>query len=81
MEKLFRCLDTESYIKGEDPPPAPPPQPSLPSASQSLPVTTPSSLKPGRGEVVPSAVVTKVDSGGSDRRQSEDTRRKEVSVL
>ena len=38
VEKLFRCLESESYLKGEDPPPKTPP-PSPPAVTK--PASTP----------------------------------------
>ena len=54
VEKLFRCLESESYLKREETPPPSPPKSK--SAAQST------------GKNV-------------DRRQSEDVRRKEVTIL
>lgn len=68
MEKLFRCLDSESYMKGEDPPPQSSPTPVGPAAKP----TTVSSPLP--------VSFSKSDSS-TDRKLSEDTRHKEVSRL
>lgn len=65
MEKLFRNLDSESYIKGEDPP------------AQALP--TSGNAASSRPSNVPSpSPVQSSKSDGSDRKQSEDVRHKEV---
>lgn len=56
VEKLFRCLESESYLKREETPPPSPPK-SKPAAEQ------------------PQSTAKNVD-----RRQSEDVRRKEVTV-
>lgn len=64
MEKLFRCLDSESYLKGEDPPKSPP--------SNSTHV-------PGRVVERMNDHVHSSTKSDSDRRQSEDARHREVS--
>ena len=71
VEKLFRCLESESYLKGEDPPPQSPPTPTKPAAS-SAPLA--------RSSTLPSPSPGMSKSEGIDRRQSED-RHKEVSEV
>ena len=68
VEKLFRSLESESYIKGEDPPPQSPP---TSAGGNSNPASKPSTV------LSPSPVLSS-KSDNSDRRQSEDVRHKEV---
>lgn len=72
VEKLFRCLETESYMKGEDPPKAPP----INLASSSVPMPTRIVEKQPMSDRIQSSSSSKAD--GEERRQSEDFRRKEV---
>ena len=62
VEKLFRCLESESYMKGEDPPKSPP------SSSAHVPARVVERVS----ENVHSS------SRNEERRHSEDFRHKEV---
>ena len=70
VEKLFRCLEGDSYMKGEDTPPPHTPPTSVNSVSAS-------SAKP-IGTSVASPLTTQAKSDSSDKRQTEDFRHREV---
>ena len=75
VEKLFRCLESESYMKaGEDPIKTPPiNNTSLPACSVPMPTRIVEKVQP-KDRI--QSYISKSDGG--ERRQSEDFRRKEV---
>ena len=79
VEHLFRCLESESYMKGEDPPP-PTSNPKQPTPTPvHPPPTSVRSADKRNSNVVSSPAVSKAET--NDRRMSEDFRHKEVKLL
>ena len=71
VDRLFKGLDTESYLTGEDPPtiPSPPPKATVP----------PSSSRSSKGDSKNERSDTSSPLQSASRRPSEDIRQREVS--
>ena len=76
VEKLFRCLETESYMKGEDPPKTPPIHLTSSSSASSCVAMPAKIVEKQMNDRMQSSAPSKADNG--ERRPSEDFRRKEV---
>ena len=72
VDRLFKGLDTESYLTGEDPPtvPSPPPKVTAP----------PSSSRSSKGDSKNERSETSSPLQSANRRPSEDIRHREVSL-
>ena len=71
VDRLFKGLDTESYLTGEDPPTVPSPPPKV--------IAPPSSSRSSKGDSKNERSETSSPLQSANRRPSEDIRHREVS--